>query len=464
MARLDAVVIGGGPAGMAAASVLAAQGARAALLDEQPAPGGQIYRAVESASPVLLALLGDDYAWGAGLVDRFRASGAEWRPGSTVWQVTPEREVWVSRDGSSEMLRAGVVVVATGALERPVPVPGWTLPGAMTCGAVQILLKTAGLVPDGAVLAGSGPLLYLVAAQCIAAGARPAAILDTATADNARAARRHLPGALAGPVGRATLMKGFLLQAQIRASGTEWYRRVTDLVVEGTDAVEAVRFVYRGREQRIATGLVALHEGIIPNQQITRSLDCAHQWDAAQRCFRPTLDEWGNTSLPGILVAGDGGGIIGARAAEHAGRIAATEALRQLGRLDAAARDRLAAPDRAGLAAQVAVRPFLDALFAPSPPVLRPADDVVVCRCEAVRAGAVRDVVAQGCLGPNQAKSFLRAGMGPCQGRMCGPVVSELIAGARGVGLDEVGYYRIRPPLKPVTVSELAGVNLEAEA
>jgi bacterioferritin-associated ferredoxin len=87
---------------------------------------------------------------------------------------------------------------------------------------------------------------------------------------------------------------------------------------------------------------------------------------------------------------------------------------------------------------------------------------VVVCRCEEVRAGQVRAVVAQGCLGPNQAKSFLRAGMGPCQGRMCGSTVSELIAEARGVPVEEVGYYRIRPPLKPVTVAELAAVQFEA--
>jgi hypothetical protein len=237
---------------------------------------------------------------------------------------------------------------------------------------------------------------------------------------------------------------------------------VSGLAIEGEAAVEAVRFTWRGHEERIATSLVALHEGIIPNQQMTRALGCAHHWDAAQRCFRPTLDEWGNTSLSGVLVAGDGGGIGGAMAAEHAGGIAAAEALRQLGRLDAPARDRLAAPARAALAAELAVRPFLEAMFAPPPWVLRPADDVTVCRCEEVRAGAVRGVVGQGCLGPNQAKSFLRAGMGPCQGRLCGPVVAELIAEARGVGLEEVGYWRIRPPLKPLTVGELAGLTLDA--
>jgi hypothetical protein len=303
-----------------------------------------------------------------------------------------------------------------------------------------------------------------VAAQLVAAGQRPAALLDTSTRASARAAWRFLPTELGRGASWATLFKGLSLQAQIRASGTEWYREVRDIAIEGEGAVEAVRFTCRGAEQRIATGLVALHEGIIPNQAITRLLGCAHRWDAAQRCFRPVVDEWGNSSVEGVLVAGDGGGIGGAKAAEHAGRIAAAQALRRLGRLDTAGRDALAAPDVAGLGAQLAVRPFLDAMFPPSPAVLRPADEVVVCRCEEVRAVQVRGVVAQGCLGPNQAKAFLRTGMGPCQGRMCGPVVSELTAEARGVGLDEVGYFRIRPPLKPVTVAELAGVQLDDPA
>src|SRR6185295_17126297 len=114
------------------------------------------------------------------------------------------------------------------------------------------------------------------------------------------------------------------------------------------------------------------------------------------------------------------------------------------GRVDAARRDSLAMGDRRGWSAHVAIRRFLDVMYAPRQEVLRPADDVTICRCEEVAAGALREVVRQGCLGPNQAKAFLRAGMGPCQGRLCGPVVTELIAEARGVSPTEVGYYRIR--------------------
>ena len=119
----------------------------------------------------------------------------------------------------------------------------------------------------------------------------------------------------------------------------------------------------------------------------------------------------------------------------------------------------MAKADRRGWSAHVAIRRVLDVLYAPRDEILCPDDDVTICRCEEVLAGAVRAVVRQGCLGPNQAKAFLRAGMGPCQGRLCGPVVTELIAHARGVSPADVGYYRIRPPLKPITVGELAAME-----
>jgi NADPH-dependent 2,4-dienoyl-CoA reductase/sulfur reductase-like enzyme len=462
MSAWDAIVIGAGPAGLAAASVLAERGANALLIDEQPAPGGQIYRGIEQLAatrPGLLAVLGPDYAHGADLVQRFRASGAAYLPGSTVWQVTPEREVWLSGAGRSARHDAKAILLATGAMERPVPVPGWTLPGVMTAGAVQILLKSSGLRADAPlVLAGSGPLLYLLAQQCLAAGARLSAILDTTSAANERAALAHLPAAVVGG-GLPYLRKGLQLRKAIAKGGVKWVRHVTKLRIEGTDAATAITFESKGRTERLPAALVALHEGVIPAQQMTRALGLDHPWDAVAQCFRPAVDAWGNSAIPGILVAGDSAGIGGARAAEHAGRLAGLEILRHLGRIDGAARDRLAASDRRGLAAHLAVRPFLDRLYAPPPDILRPADEVTICRCEEITAGAVRAVVAQGCQGPNQAKSFLRCGMGPCQGRLCGPTVTSVIAGALARPEAEVGYFRIRPPLKPVTLGELADMD-----
>lgn len=460
MAQGNVAVIGAGPAGLAAATLLARHGADVTLLDEQPEPGGQIYRGVERASPALLGILGSDYAHGLDLVRAFRVSGVDYRPGSAVWQVTPDREVWFSRNGASALIRASAVIVATGAMERPVPVPGWTLPGVMTAGAVQILLKSTALRPTRRmVLIGSGPLFWLLAQQCAAAGIRPAAILDTNTGAAQLGALRHLGRGLRGE-GWRYLMKGLRAVATAQRSGVPIFRAVHDVRIEGTDRVAAVAFRTGEQQHRMAADLVALHEGVIPSQQMTRAIGCAHVWDEAQRAFRPQTDLWGNSSVPGILVAGDGAGIGGARAAEHSGRLAALETLHRLGRLDTGSRDTLATADLRGKAAHLTVRGFLDTLYAPREEILRPAGDVTVCRCEEVSAAAIRGVVQQGCPGPNQAKAFLRAGMGPCQGRLCGPVVSELIAAARGVPVADVGYYHIRPPLKPITVGELAALDV----
>jgi NADPH-dependent 2,4-dienoyl-CoA reductase/sulfur reductase-like enzyme len=458
---VDLAIVGAGPAGLAAACTAAELGLKTVVLDEQPAPGGQIYRGIEHVAATRaahLGLLGDDYAAGLRLVERFRAAPVSYRPDSSVWQIDADLTVrFRNRDGVSRV-KPRHVIAATGAMERPMPVPGWTLPGVMTCGAAQILLKSTGLVPGGrVVLAGGGPLLYLLAAQLVRAGIRPAEVLETPT--NPGDALRHLPGFLFAP---GYLFKGLSLMAALRKAGVGIRRGIAGLALLGGERVEKIRYRWRGADHEAPADFVLLHQGVVPNLNLAASLRCETTWHDRNRCFQPRCDAWGAASVPGISIAGDGGGIIGAKASEMSGALAALGAARALGRIDDATRDRRAATLRAELDAHLGARPFLDALYRPRQEWVAPPDEeTIVCRCEEARAGEIRRLVLdQHCTGPNQMKAFTRCGMGPCQGRLCGLTVTELVAECRGVTQQEAGYYRIRPPVKPVTLDDLSRIDI----
>jgi NADPH-dependent 2,4-dienoyl-CoA reductase/sulfur reductase-like enzyme len=228
--------------------------------------------------------------------------------------------------------------------------------------------------------------------------------------------------------------------------------------------VRGLRAAGRGRLERIvwedgefAADYLLLHEGIIPNVQVSLALQLRHEWDEAQLCWRPSLDAWGQTSLPNIAIAGDGGGISGAEAAVLSGRLAALDAAMWLGNIGAAERDRRAAPIRLALDHERASRRFLDRLYRPAPSVMVPdEDEVIACRCEEVSVGQIRRAARLGAQGPNQIKAFTRCGMGPCQGRICGPVVAAIIADVLGKPIAEIGTWRPRAPFKPITVGALA--------
>ena len=437
---------------MAAAALAAELGLDTVLIDEQDAPGGQIYRGIERADDS--SPLGADYLAGRRFVDELRASVAAYRPATTVWHIDPDGTLSLISAGAGRTIRARRVLLATGAIERPVPIPGWTLPGVMTAGAAQIMLKTGDLVPSGrAVLAGQGPLLWLVAAQLIRAGAPPASILETAPHANYHAAARLLPRTL-WPARRA-LWKGWSLIREVRGAGIPIVREVTGLRALGRTQLEGV--AWDGGEA--AADLLMLHEGVIPNIQISLALQLDHRWDPGQLCWRPVVDEWGATGLRALSVAGDGGGIAGAAAAALSGRLAALDAASFLERVDPAERDRRARPLRAALRRERAIRPFLDALYRPARAVLVPDDDIVACRCEEVTVAQIRRAARLGAQGPNQAKSFTRCGMGPCQGRICGPIVSAVMADTLGKPIAEIGTYRPRAPYKPITLRALAGLS-----
>jgi thioredoxin reductase len=458
---IDVAVIGAGPAGLAAATQAARAGLAVVVLDEQDAVGGQIYRGIERSDAQRREILGPDYAAGAELAAAFARSGARYLPNASVWQVTRERSVHYLKDGAVSSFEAKRVVLATGALERPFPIPGWTLPGVLTAGAAQILLKSAGEVPaEPPVLVGCGPLLYLLGWQYVRAGVPIRALVDTTRHEDRWRAKRHMLSALrAWPM----LSHGLQLMRSLREAGVPIHEAADDLRVEGriaedgTERACALQFSVRGVSQRIEANVILLHQGVVPNTQFTLSLRAAHRWDDAQLCFTPEKDQWGELDVPGIFVAGDGGGIGGAQAAQAQGELTALAIAAQLGAIDTAARDRAVMPRLRRLADVLRIRPFLDSLYRPRDENRVPRDEVVICRCEEVTAGELRHFVALGCLGPNQAKSFGRCGMGPCQGRLCGLTVTEVIADARKVAPATVGYYRIRPPIKPLTLGELAG-------
>jgi thioredoxin reductase/bacterioferritin-associated ferredoxin len=449
----DVVVIGAGPAGLAAATTTAAAGLSTLLLDENAGPGGQVWRAITSTPVMERDRLGADYWVGADLVQAVRSSGAEIIQRATVWSLDRHLEVGVSVGGVSSFVKARRVILATGALERPFPIPGWTLPGVMTAGAAQTMLKSSGLVPDvPTVIAGQGPLLWLLAAQILRLGGRIDRILDTTERRNYFAALPHAFAFVTSPY----FKKGLAMMKEVRAK-VPVVTGVSELMAAGDGRLATVTYVTGGHRETIPAELLLLHQGVVPNVNLAMAAGIEHRWDDLQLCWSPVLDLDGSSSVEGIAIAGDGAGIGGAGAAVIRGRIAARAAVEALA---PAATAKLAPMStfRASLAKAERGRAFLDTLFRPARQFRIPSGDTIVCRCEEVTAKDILDAVAIGATGPNQLKAYRRTGMGPCQGRLCGLTVTELMAQARGKTPQEIGYYRLRAPVKPITLAELAAV------
>ncbi|MEH2495758.1 thioredoxin reductase/bacterioferritin-associated ferredoxin [Bradyrhizobium sp. AZCC 1678] len=449
----DVVVIGAGPAGLAATATVAEAGLSTLLLDENAGPGGQVWRAIASTPVTERDRLGADYWAGADLVDAMRSSSAEIVQRATVWSLDRNLEVGVSVGGASFFVKARRVILATGALERPFPIPGWTLPGVMTAGAAQTMLKSSGLVPDGqTVIAGQGPLLWLLAAQILRLGGRIDRILDTTERRNYFAALPHAFAFVTSPY----FAKGLAMMKEVRAK-VPVVTGVSELEAAGDGQLATVTYTAGGRRETIAAELLLLHQGVVPNINLAMAAGIEHRWDDLQLCWSPVLDRDGSSSVEGIAVAGDGAGIGGAGAAIVRGRIAARTAVEALAPA-AAAKLAPMSTFRASLAQAERGRAFLDTLFRPARQFRIPSGDTIVCRCEEVTAKDILDAVAIGATGPNQLKAYRRTGMGPCQGRLCGLTVTELMAQARGKTPQEIGYYRLRAPVKPITLAELAAV------
>ncbi len=458
--RYEVLIVGAGPAGMAAACEAASLGVRVGVLDNQASPGGQIYRNVDRATDRQLQILGKDFVKGRLLVERFKQAGGSYFSEASVWFLDENRRVGVLIGDKSYFVSADKLVLATGAQERPMPIQGWELPGVMAAGAGQILLKSAGMVPDGRLLlAGSGPLILLLAYQYLQAGVKIDALIDTTP----QGAMSRSFGKLFGALPAADyLFKGLKMMLAIRRAGIPVYHHVEGLSAVGEEKLETVRFdsgkagFKKLTNYELPADTLLLHQGVIPNIRLPLAAGCDIDWDAGQENWTVKTDEWGRSSDADIYVVGDGSRISGAEASALQGRLAGMHSALQLGKINNAELEDLSRPVLKSYKRHLSIRPFLDSCYKPSPRYLVPDDATLVCRCEEITAGEIRQAVRLGCTGPNQVKSFTRCGMGPCQGGQCGSTVSLIISEQLGKPMDEVGCLRVRPPLSPITLGQLS--------
>jgi NADPH-dependent 2,4-dienoyl-CoA reductase/sulfur reductase-like enzyme len=456
MAEISAriVIVGASPAGVAAATVLAQHGCRPVVIDEAHAPGGQVYR--RPSAPVTLdakALFGSQ----AGKFARLHAAFAdladriEYRPRTLAWNVY-NRAVHTLHAMRLEAYCYDALILANGATDRVLPIPGWTLPGVYTLGGAQTLLKDQGaLIGREVVFCGSSPLLHLVALQYLVAGGKVVAVLGTNKLARKFAAA---PKLMSNP---EALLRGLSYMAALRRRGVPIHHGVRLLAVEGGAKVAALR--YRdpdGTERQLAADAVALGFGLRAETQLAELAGASLRHDPIFRQWLPATDEDGRCG-DGLYAAGDGCAIGGADAAGFSGRLAAYAVLDDLHVTTPQAemvrlRRRIAGLRRfqQGLA---------EAFAFPFGWLSDTADEVTLCRCESVTIGEVRSAMRRDVppVDVNRAKAFTRCGMGRCQGRFCGLALAELMAAESGLALERIGYLRAQAPVKPLPLGAAAG-------
>lgn len=458
MIRRALVIVGAGPAGMSAAIAAAEAGIQATVIDESLKPGGQIYR--QPNGPAAPAR--GTPRPGEPLLSEFerRADRIELLSGAAAWGVFPNRQVAVSQGNDWQLIQADGLVLAPGAYEYVPPFPGWTLPGVMTPGAAQALVKSQQILPGRRVLvAGSGPFLLVVADQLHRSGMEVAGVVEAAHP-------RRVAGSLMGLCSRPDLIRqGWQLYRRLRRAGVPFHFGHVVVSATGNDELREVTLAPcdrswqpdRTQARTVSVDTLCVGYGFVPRTQLAQLAGCRLRHEAARGGWVPETDENLETSVTGVWAAGDGGGVGGALAAECQGKLAGLAAAHRLGALDRGAFDQRRNPVLRQLARLKRFAAALDQAFGIQPGLACLATpETIVCRCEELTLADVSSGLSAGGTNLRTLKVMTRLGMGPCQGNMCWPAMARWLQTQTGDSLAAIGPASPRPPIQPVGLGTLA--------
>ena len=452
--RPEVLVVGAGPGGLAAAIAAQRLGAQVTVVDERATPGGQYFKQMILEGEAVARPDGQ-HVEGARLVSAAREAGVEIRSAVDIWGAFSAHELIGTESGLVRRFNPQRLIVATGAYERAVPLPGWTLPSVMTTGAAQTLWRSyRRLVGKRILIAGNGPLNLQVASELAAGGAEIAAVVEIAPVS-----ATVLPD----------LMRMFAAAPGLVVDGLKYRVRLAKVPLvygsvvsriepgaHGLVAHVAQLPASRAGERAFAVDAVCLGYGFEPSNEILRALGCRHVFDPARGQFTAVVGEDGRTSVPDVFALGDCTGLGGARMALARGEIAGSAVAADLGRVHGPMPRRVEKARRS----LERHRRFQAALWrfyaAPRLSLELATPETIVCRCEEITLAQIEAALADGRPPIGDLKRTTRAGMGPCQGRYCSPVLSQLLAQRQGRALDDGVRFAPRMPIKPVAIADIA--------
>jgi thioredoxin reductase/bacterioferritin-associated ferredoxin len=462
--KTELVVIGAGPGGIQAAVTAAKFGVDVTLIDSSFVPGGQYYKQLPKE------FLKDNknhlHKKAEFLFTELKRSSVHVFMNSVAWGIfhNPKSGLWQVKlqcNNCSSQIEAPIIIIATGAYDRSIAFPGWNLPGVMTAGAAQTMIKNQGILPGKrALLSGSGPLQLAAAANLVDAGAEVIAVLECGS----RLLRKgisHIP-AVWGQWGRMHEGLGYagtLVKAKvpyklgwsvIKAMGNE---KVEEVVIAKVDEIGKP---IKGSIQTHDVDALIVGYGLTPSTEFFRLLNCEMKFSPSEGIYIPDRNEYFETSLPGIFAVGDCAGIGGAELAMVEAKITAKRIAWKLGHVSNDQSFKIESSEIRALKKEQRFAKMLGQVFTIPQGLFKLAEeDTIICRCEQVTLSEVNKAISYGAQSVTDIKTITRSGMGNCQGRTCGSILAQILAAELGKPVETSQFLNIRPPVHPLLIEQI---------